>query len=85
MMAWSRAGSRSAETLLLMSLHMDSNIQALLLASFAFIFGTDLCRAEKSLPSLVGVVRVWRGSCVIHSKYLVCPLRGALCRHPITM
>ena len=58
---WSRAGSRHAETIMLMSLHVAVKIQAFSRASRAFGFANILRRSAKILPSLVGVVSGQRG------------------------
>ena len=80
MMDWSLAGSRHAETLFLMRLHMDSDIQVFFPASPSFSFGIYLRRAVKSLYSLIGVVGVRKGSHVHLPRYSAFSFRS--CSRP---
>ena len=84
MREWSLVGSRRAETLLSTSLHMVSDIHTFFRASLNLGFKTALRRSAKSPSSLVGVVRGWRGDCLILLRYLEYFLRSALRRHPRT-
>ena len=59
---WSRAGYWRVETLVSTNLHVADKIQELFHASRAFGFGISLLRAAKIMTSLIGVVRVRRGS-----------------------
>ena len=65
MRAWSLAGSRRAETLLLTSLHVASEIHAFFLASCAWGFRTALHRNANIPSSLIGVVSGRRGGCLL--------------------
>ena len=63
-------GSQRAETLLLKSLHVASEIHAFFLASRAGGFGTALRRSAKIPFSLVGAVGGQRGGRLGPPKYL---------------
>ena len=82
MNAWSRAGYRSAETLVLTSLHMSTDIHAFFCASRVFCFGIARQRAATSLSTLVGVVGCQRGIRVRLPRYFLFSLRVALRMHP---
>ena len=85
MMVWSRTPSRRTETLVTKSLYRASKIHAFFLSSLALGFRIALHRSANIPSSLVGVVGVWRGSCMHHPRYSMCSLRGTLWRHPSTM
>ena len=80
MSAWSLAGSRRVETLLLTSLHVVAKIHAFSPASLALGFSTALRRSAKSTSSLVGVVRGWRGGGACASKGNLSVTSGRRCR-----
>ena len=78
-------GSRSAETLSSMSLHVFSEIQAFRLASRGYAFRTALRRDAKSWSAHVGFTGGLTGHRFLPPRYLLCSVRGALGRQPRTM
>ena len=82
---WSFAGFCHTETLLLMSLHVSSDIHPFFLLSCACSFGTALCRSAKIPSYCLGEDGVWRGSRLRPVRYCLCALSGALQRQPITI
>ena len=55
---WKYRGSRRVATLSSASRHVSAEIQAFRLASRGAFFGTDLCRAAKSVSTLDGAAGV---------------------------
>ena len=78
-------GSRRAETLSSMSLHVSAKIQAFCLASHVFALGTALRRAAKSSSILVGFTGGLTGHRFRPPRYRFVSDRGALGRQPRTM
>ena len=78
-------GSRRAETLLLTSLHVSSDIHEFRLAARGCAFGTPLHRALKSFSTRVGFVGGLTGHRFLPPKYRLCSVREALGRQPRTM